>query len=60
MKAAVLRGPYALTVEDVPRPKVRSGYVIVNVKTTAVCGTDVGIYNGKIFVPRLPVVQGHE
>jgi L-iditol 2-dehydrogenase len=32
----------------------------VNVKATAVCGTDVGIYNGKIGVPRLPVVQGHE
>ena len=60
MKAAVLRGPYVLTVEDVPRPKVRPGYVVVNVKATAVCGTDVGIYNGKIGVPRLPVVQGHE
>jgi L-iditol 2-dehydrogenase len=60
MKAAVLRGPYELTVEDVPRPMVRPGYVVVNVKATAVCGTDVGIYNGKIFVPRLPVIQGHE
>jgi len=60
MKAAVLRGPYALTVEDVPRPKVQPGYVVVNVKATAVCGTDVSIYNGKILVPRLPVVQGHE
>ena len=60
MKAAVLRGPYALTVEDVPRPEARPGYVVVNVKATAVCGTDVGIYNGKIGVPRLPVVQGHE
>jgi hypothetical protein len=36
MKAAVLRGPYALNVEEVPRPKVRPGYVVVNVKTTAV------------------------
>jgi len=60
MKAAVLRGPYALALEEIPRPQARSGHVVVRVRSTAVCGTDVGIYKGKISVPRLPVVQGHE
>lgn len=59
MKAAVLRKPYELVVEDVPRPLVRPGYVVVEVKATAVCGTDVGIYTGKSVIP-LPVIQGHE
>ncbi len=60
MKAAVLHRPYDLTVEDVPRPKAQPGLVVVNIKATAICGTDVGIYTGKIFTPKLPVIQGHE
>jgi 2-desacetyl-2-hydroxyethyl bacteriochlorophyllide A dehydrogenase len=60
MKAAVLYRPYDIIVEEVPRPTAQPGQVVVNVKATAVCGTDVGIYTGKIFVPGLPVIQGHE
>ncbi|MCE5283595.1 MAG: alcohol dehydrogenase catalytic domain-containing protein [Deltaproteobacteria bacterium] len=60
MKAAVLRGPYDLRVEEVPRPKVLPGHVVVKVKATAICGTDVGIYKGKVVPPRMPVIQGHE
>jgi 2-desacetyl-2-hydroxyethyl bacteriochlorophyllide A dehydrogenase len=60
VKAAVLRGPYDLRVEEVTRPKVQPGFVVVNVKATAICGTDVGIYKGKVVPPRLPVIQGHE
>lgn len=60
MKAAVLRGPYDLSVEEAPRPGVRPGHVVVRVKATAICGTDVGIYKGKVVAPRLPVIQGHE
>lgn len=59
MKAAVLRGPYDLRIEDAPIPSVKPGYVLVNVKETAVCGTDVGIYNGKIPT-KYPRIQGHE
>jgi L-iditol 2-dehydrogenase len=60
MKAAVLHRPYDLTVDEVPRPQAQPGMVVVKVKATAVCGTDVGIYTGKIGVPKLPVIQGHE
>lgn len=59
MKAAVLREPYQLSIEEVPRPSVKPGHVLVKVKATAICGTDVGIYTGKI-APALPVIQGHE
>ena len=60
MKAAVLYRPHDIIVEEVPRPAAQPGQVVVNVKATAVCGTDVGIYTGKILVPGLPVIQGHE
>lgn len=59
MKAAVLRGPYDLKIENVPIPQVKPGHVLVNVKETAVCGTDISIYNGKIPT-QYPVIQGHE
>ena len=60
MKAAVLHGPRDLRIEEVPRPKIKPGHVVVRIKATAVCGTDVSIYTGKVPVPRLPVIQGHE
>jgi L-iditol 2-dehydrogenase len=59
MKAAVLHAPLQLSIDEVPLPQVPAGHVLVQVKATAVCGTDVGIYNGKVK-SRLPVVQGHE
>ena len=59
MKAAVLRRPLQISVEDVPKPPVGSREVLVNIRATAVCGTDVGIYTGKNPVP-LPLIMGHE
>jgi 2-desacetyl-2-hydroxyethyl bacteriochlorophyllide A dehydrogenase len=59
MRAAVLHAPYELRIEDVPRPTVPRGHVLVRVMATAVCGTDVGIYKGGVEA-RLPVIQGHE
>lgn len=59
MKAALLYSPYELRIEDMPTPDVKAGYVLVKVKNTAICGTDVGIYNGKAAV-KYPIVQGHE
>lgn len=60
MKVDVLRVPYQVAGEDVPRPKVQPGFVVVNVKAAVIWSTDVGIYNGKVVVPKLPVIQGHE
>lgn len=59
MKAAVLHAPLELRIEDVSRPAVPPGHVLVRVKATAICGTDVGIYRGDVAA-RLPVIQGHE
>lgn len=59
MKAAVLKRPDELVIEEVAYPQVKPGYVVVNVKSTAICGTDVGIYKGKVPVD-LPRILGHE
>jgi threonine dehydrogenase-like Zn-dependent dehydrogenase len=41
MKAAVYRGKQTLSVEDVPTPEPGPGQVLVKVKYSAICGTDV-------------------
>ncbi|MCL4439155.1 MAG: alcohol dehydrogenase catalytic domain-containing protein [Firmicutes bacterium] len=38
---------------------VRPGHVLVSLKATAVCGTDIGIYQGKVRIP-YPRILGHE
>jgi 2-desacetyl-2-hydroxyethyl bacteriochlorophyllide A dehydrogenase len=59
MKAAVLRSPFQINVEEVPKPSVSAQNVLVGIHSTAICGTDVGIYTGKHPV-KFPLIMGHE
>ncbi len=59
MKAMVLRGPRELAFDEVARPKLSAGQVLVRVTHSGVCGTDLKIYNGAIPV-RYPLIMGHE
>ncbi|MEW5786060.1 MAG: alcohol dehydrogenase catalytic domain-containing protein [Bacillota bacterium] len=59
MKAAVLKSPYELHVQDIPKPEPGFGEVLVRIRATAICGTDLGIYQGKHKV-NYPLVLGHE
>lgn len=60
MKAAVLYEPGRLKIEDVPVPENGDREVLVQVKATAICGTDVSIYKGRYGLKSYPVIQGHE
>ncbi len=59
MKAMVLRGPRELAFDEVARPKLSAGQVLVRVTHSGVCGTDLKIYNGAIPVG-YPLIMGHE
>lgn len=59
MRAAVLRGPRQLSIEDIEEPRVGSHDVLAKIKATAICGTDVEIIKGKGGA-KFPVVPGHE
>ena len=59
MKAAVLRGPKDLYIEDVQKPVPGYGDVLVRIRATAICGTDISIYEGKTEV-KYPRILGHE
>jgi len=59
MKAALLVGPRKIEIHQVPQPEVKQGEILVKVKATAICGTDVGIYLGTHKLD-YPLILGHE
>lgn len=60
MKAAVFHRPGNISVDNVPDPKIQDiDDAIVRVTATAICGSDLHIYNG--FTPQLKaMIMGHE
>ncbi len=62
MRAALLYGKEDLRVEEVPTPEIGPAEVLLEVRATAVCGTDIRMYrNGaKGVSPQTPLVPGHE
>lgn len=60
MRAAVLRAPHHLEVLDVPKPGITSPTdVLVRVERTAICGTDLHPYEGRLEIES-DVILGHE
>ena len=64
MKALVKRNStVGLWLEDVPEPKMGINDVLIKVKRTAICGTDMHIYNWDSWAQEtipVPMVVGHE
>ncbi|HEX3598284.1 MAG TPA: zinc-dependent alcohol dehydrogenase [Polyangiaceae bacterium] len=61
MKAACWEGKKKVRVENVPDPKIlNSGDVILRVTSTAICGSDIHLFNG--FIPTMEKgdILGHE
>ena len=59
MRAAVLTGLREVRVEDRPEPEARPGWVVVQVESASLCGTDAHQYDGRIDTP-FPRVPGHD
>lgn len=60
MRAVVFPEPNQFTVADVPRPEARPGQVVVQVKSTTICGTDVKMLHGQVPFVSFPHIPGHE
>jgi len=61
MKANCWEGRKKLRIEDVPDPRIlNSRDAIIRVTSTAICGSDLHIYNG--FIPTMEHgdILGHE
>lgn len=58
MKAGVYHGPDDIRIEEMNRPELPPGGILVSIKTCGLCGTDVAKYRHQLVKP--PVVLGHE
>jgi Zn-dependent alcohol dehydrogenase len=59
VKAAVVRGPGRLKIEEIDRPTPGPGEVLVRTAATGVCQSDMSIVEGRVPIP-FPAVLGHE
>ena len=61
MKALVWHGKYDVRVDDVPEPKLANPHdAIVKITTTAICGSDLHLYDNVIPTMEKGDVLGHE
>jgi threonine dehydrogenase-like Zn-dependent dehydrogenase len=61
MKALVWHGKHDVKVESVPDPQIQSpGDVIVRVTSTAICGSDLHLYDGMMPTMEDGDILGHE
>ncbi|MFC4766761.1 NAD(P)-dependent alcohol dehydrogenase [Effusibacillus consociatus] len=63
MKAAVMKAPFVIAIEEVPVPEVGPEEVLVKVMAVGVCGSDIHYYeHGRIgrYVVEKPIILGHE
>lgn len=59
VRAAVLVGPGAFELRDLPAPELRPDNAILRVELCGTCGTDIKYASGKLDAPRA-MILGHE
>ena len=59
MKSVFIEKPGTIALQDVPRPAAKPGEVLIEVKASGICGTDIHIFRGE-YLGSYPVVPGHE
>ena len=64
MKAIVKsKAEVGLWLEDVPEPEIGINDVLIKIKRTGICGTDLHIYNWDAWAQatiKIPTILGHE
>lgn len=64
MKAVIKKdyGPFTVEYADFPKPEAGDNDVVFKVKAAAICGSDLGLYYGKVEGKTVdyPIVIGHE
>lgn len=60
MLAVVFSKPEVYSISQVPKPDINPGEVMVKVKSTTICGTDMKIFHGTVPYIDYPHIPGHE
>lgn len=58
-KAVVYKHPWGISIEENPLRKINSNEVLVRIRATGICGTDLSIISGK-YHAKPQVILGHE
>jgi D-arabinitol dehydrogenase (NADP+) len=59
MTSAIILKPGEIVVSDLPKPEAGEGEVLIRVRASGICGTDLHIYAGE-YMGSYPIVPGHE
>jgi len=59
-KSVVLHNPFDLRIEDKDLPEPKGSQVLVKVRASGICGSDVNCYAGKTYEATFPYIPGHE
>jgi len=61
LKAAILKGPkQPLRIEEVAKPSLAAGQVLLKVRACGVCRTDLHIVEGELPPRKQPLIPGHQ
>ena len=60
MLQATMIQPGKIVFDDVPKPRVKPGEVLIEVKACGICGSDVHVWRGEHPFTSYPIIQGHE
>jgi 2-desacetyl-2-hydroxyethyl bacteriochlorophyllide A dehydrogenase len=60
MRAAVQEKIGVLKIKEVPVPTISPKDVLIKIKYSGICGTDISIFSGKYSADFLPMIPGHE
>ena len=59
MQALIYRAPGDIAVEERPIPQIQSGEILLRIRATSICASDIRVYKGeKKASPG--VIPGHE
>ena len=60
MRSLVWTAPSRMEIEEKPKPTLLSGWVLVEVEDSGICGSEIGAFLGHNELRRPPLVMGHE
>ncbi|MBW2011873.1 MAG: alcohol dehydrogenase catalytic domain-containing protein, partial [Deltaproteobacteria bacterium] len=60
MKAAVVHGKDDIRIEEYPTPQAGPGEMVVKIKASGICATDIKTLLGQGLPKNLPTILGHE
>lgn len=60
MKAAFVVDECKVEIKDIEKPEIQDDEVLIKVRTTGICGSDLHLYKGTHAFRKPPVILGHE